>query len=198
MATAAKTALWLNVLPPSGEESLSPKEADLMQSRVVNAIMQEEVGSSPRRFDGFVVNPGCLQVRCSDEATFNWCRPLLESMRYGGKPENERLNVSSPRDRPPVRAFKVWAPFGGLTEPRQVIDLLRRQNPTLRGDPLSLRTRGKLLDKLPNGSHLIIEVEEPLWSSLEELQYRPCLGVSRAVFTPYSMPKVQDKPCSAK
>jgi len=92
----------------------------------------------------------------------------------------------------------VWAPFGGLTEPRQVIDLLRRQNPTLRGDPLSLRTRGKLLDKLPNGSHLIIEVEEPLWSSLEELQYRPCLGVSRAVFTPYSMPKVQDKPCSAK
>lgn len=183
-AGIVRSNLTLTVSSPTGEEPLAEEDNLAIQGALIEAIADEPADAPPRQFEGVVSEAESISIRCSDESTFKWARQFLSSFPRRGEQGRTSYRVSSPRDRPPFRVFKVWVPIPGFERSRnRVPHLLGKQNPGL--NATGLRVRGNPFGILKTGFHLNMEVDESLLPELERLGLRPKLGLARATFRPH-------------
>ena len=187
-AAMARSSLTLEVHPPQGEEGLTEEEILAVQMELISAIADEQPRpATPRGFEGARRTDDGLAIRCVDESSFLWARPILTNLRRGEGGQASRYRVVSPRDRPPFQTFKIWAPVPGHEDQLgRLVSLLEAQNPGLRlaGPHRGLQVRGRSVHASTLGVHFYLEVDERLLPELERLNYRPLLGLSRATIIP--------------
>jgi hypothetical protein len=148
-------------------------------------VAEPQDGRPPRVFEGHSLSSqGALVIRCGDQATWNWARPILSALPWRGNAGAALYRVTSPADRPRFRTYKVWVNSPGIEgNLRFAQEALVRQNPGFRRDgPWGLRI-ARCLSSQPTGAHLEIEVDEDLVPELERLGYRASLGIAVAEFS---------------
>jgi hypothetical protein len=183
-AEIARSNLTLMVLPPEGAEGpLTSEDSRVIQMAIMKATADEPPPPQPRRFGGFVLSPESLAIRCLDETTFLWARPILAALNRGGQ-ANRRYQVSSPRDLPPFEVFKAWVSGLGVEDNLGgLVRSLMNTNPDLRRHgSRAIQIRGRPVSILPGRICLYMEVDARLVEVLEALNYEATAGLSTVSF----------------
>lgn len=124
--TAIKMAIVLDGYP---EAKLTAEQGEAIEETIMDELQPLEDGSAPH-FSGTYMEKGALIIACTNDETKRWLEALIPRLKPLGE---TKLNIGPRKDiLRSTRVFFRTHPKLLKRTPEQVIEMLDKQNPTLK------------------------------------------------------------------
>lgn len=157
------------------EVKLTAEQGEQVENGLMDSFLPMEDGSYPS-FLGTYIEKGALIVSCFNDATARWLASIVEGLR----PLGEELKLRAGPRKEILKATKVFfrAPQK-LQSPEKVLDLLDKQNPTLKVKEWTVLS--KRPD--PKGYTFVCLVDDSCLASIKAASGRAFVGLWQVSLT---------------